>query len=152
MAALAITIQRPVRFDEPIMARVSPAKKPCRDCGIDCRIEPDAGVVCAQRRRRIGEAAAIVAAALGQARPVFSIVDDKRCLQIGVWAWDAESADLCVVKAIRHVRTMARHCVNEVQASARACRSNSTAQKEYDRLQDIVSRSIEALGLELQYA
>jgi len=110
------------------------------------------GPLCAACEHKAQKAADILAKGMGHAAGHFTRKDERWELQMGSYSWVSAHKFACALNAIRFFEAASRHHAGQVQDSARHLRSNSTAQKEYDRLQDIVSRAIEALGVELQYA
>lgn len=111
------------------------------------------GPLCGACEHKAQKAADILAKGMGHTAGHFARKNDRWELRVGGSApWTSDHPFACTLVAIRQFESAAQCYANQVQASAKHLRSNSTAQKEYDRLQDIVSRAIEALGVELKYA
>lgn len=110
------------------------------------------GPLCGACEHKAQKAADILAKGMGYKAGHFTRKNDLWELQMGSYSWTSAEQFSCALNAIRFFEAASRHHAGQVQSSAKNLRSNSTAQKEYDRLQDIVSRSIEALGVELKYA
>jgi len=110
------------------------------------------GLVCVDCAHKAQKAADIMANGMGHPAGRFTRKDGLWELRMGSYSWTSAEPFTCALNAIRFFEAASRHHAGQVQDSAKHLRSNSTAQKEYDRLQDIVSRAIGALGVELQYA
>lgn len=154
MAALTITLQRPARFDEPIMSQKMylPAKA-CSRCGTVCGQSGLCGQ-CFNHLHVIADSLA-VASSGGWKNAKFSFDDGTGVWRLQVGApesWGSADPVKCILSGVTYIAGRAEEFGQRVVRAARVGRTDSTSQKEYDRIQDIVSRAIEALGVELKYA
>lgn len=120
----------------------------CSNCGSAISL----GLLCEACEGKAEKAAGILAESYG-ARFAFTRKNDRWELRVGAAApWIAAHQFACAIAAVRDIAASASEFGERVVRAAKVGRTDSTSQKEHDRLQDTVSKAIEALGVELKYA